>query len=337
MSEIEIAFPEITGDVPEVARTESGLYSLDKMLGGPTAFGIPIRALFELYGREGVGKSSLAYYLAGSVRPKGKVGIMDTEGSLDPTYLRETFGRAGFSGEIKVIDMLKEVKKKTQARAHSEMLNELTECLLEDDYNAIILDSIGMYISAAEKEGKIGDANMGRRAKDITAFGRRAMSYLAGMGREPPKITITINHVLQSLSHRGHETPGGRGIKHAAAFRLIMYPEDKDFAHGAMHAKVKLEKLRWGGIVRDENEANVFMIPGVGIHSGITAILDCVDLGLAKRGATVKYKTTKSGEEVWNSAGRIGTLIEAAIEGNEKKFSPFYKLIKEHRDGTATD
>ena len=313
--------------IPEVFRVSTGLWSIDRALGDQTtgAIGMPLRCMMEIYGKEHVGKSSLAYYLAGCVRESGKIHLMDTEGFPDPNYLLSSLVQANFQGSVNVIDAAKESKKKKEARLHTEMATELADYLVEEETNAVIMDSLGMYIAEAEKEGKIGDANMGRRARDITQWGRRAMSHLT-VHNEPPKLGVMVNHILANLSSRGHYTPGGRGKSHASTFRLYMWRKDNKFDYGAFQAEVKSEKRRWGGTSK-EHTGIVFIIPGVGVSRGFTALLDCVRLGLATRGSVVKI-----GDK---SHGRIGTLLKAARDQNDKKFEPFYNALEGYSEGES--
>ncbi len=325
-------FPTVEeGQIPTVTRINTGLWSFDKAVSNIET-GMPLRTIIELYGNEHTGKSSLAFFLAARVKKTGRVGIMDTEGALDPNYLETTFGRAGFEGTMKVVDYAKLKKKEKVQRPHEEMAQELADYLLDDDFNAIIIDSLGMWRPVAEAEGDLGDAIMGRRAKAIAQFARRCASHLIII--DDPKVVFLVNHRLAGLSTRGHYTPGGKTKSYASNVRLFMYRYDNDFKDGCFQAEIKVEKLRWGG-THKEKKGQVFIIPGVGVAPGMTAMLDCCRLGLATRGAVVKYKATKSGETVWNSAGRIGTLIDAEREGNMKKFTPFLKILKEVRDGKA--
>ncbi len=292
-----------------------------------------MRTIIEIYGSPGSGKSSLAAFASARVKKTGKVGIMDTEGAIDPDYIETTFGRAGFEGTIKVVDYSKLKKKEKVQRPHEEMAQELADYLLDPDFNAIIIDSLGGWRPVAEVEGDVGDAIMGRRAKAIAQFVRRCTSHM--MIVDEPKVVFIVNHRLAGMSTRGHYTPGGQTKTYDCAARLFMYRYDNDFKDGCFQAEIKVEKLRWGG-THKEKKAQVFIIPNVGVAPGMTAMLDCCRLGLAKRGAVVKYKATKSGETVWNSVGRIGTLIDAEREGNMKKFTPFFKLLSGVKDGKAT-
>ena len=57
------------GDIYPVQRVLTGLWSLDRALGFRGDNGVPLRSLFELYGHEHSGKSTLAWYIAAKVNP----------------------------------------------------------------------------------------------------------------------------------------------------------------------------------------------------------------------------------------------------------------------------
>jgi len=319
----------LEGIVPDVFRVRSRLYSLDYALADTDKLqlGVPLRTVVELYGPKHSGKSSLAYYLAGMVRPTGNVILMDTESALDTKFLEKAFAQAKFGGKIHVVDYGKKVRGKDEivARTHAEMATELADTLILPDTNAIVLDSVAGYRSTAEMEGVIGDANMGRRARDITQWSRRCLSHLI-VHYDPPKMALMVNHSLAGLATQaGRYSPGGRGKGYASAFTTYMYRKDNDYKHGCFHAELIVEKHRWGGRTK-ESTAPVFVIPGMGISPDMTALLDCTKWGLATRGATVKV-----GDK---SVGRIGTLVEAAMDGNSKKFEPFWEALDEHERNT---
>ena len=98
-----------------------------------------------------------------------------------------------------------------------------------------------------------------------------------------------------------------------------MWRKDNDFPDGCFQAEMKLEKLRYGGTRRDEL-AQVFIIPGLGISVGLTAVFDCFRQGLASRGAIVKL-----GDK---SHGRIGVLIDAARKSDNDVFQPFVEALR---------
>lgn len=309
--------------IPEIVRKTTGLWSVDYALRNPRTnqIGMPLSSIIELYGREHSGKSTFGEFLAGSVNPDGRVGIMDTENSIDMDYLPLVFATSGFHGEIYIIP---KADAKGKPRHHSIMATELADCLTDERFNAIMLDSVGMYISTAEAEGVIGDANMGRTARDMTQWVKRVASHMVSYP-DPAKIAIMINHKKQTLGGMaGSYTPGGRAKSHAAGVRIDMFRKDNKFEYGAFQAKISVQKLRQGGTDRDR-EGNVFIIPGVGVAKGMTAVMDCLMLEEAKREAYVKIK---SGDEMVSSGFRIGQLVKADLEHDEKPFAPFHEILE---------
>jgi RecA/RadA recombinase len=103
--------------------------------------------VIEIYGRPHSGKSTLSWWLTSSVKQSGRIALMDTEQGLDVDYLPLVFGMAGFHGELEIISPLYiDGKNKGKPRHHSEMATEMADNLQDERYNAIIMDSLGMYI-----------------------------------------------------------------------------------------------------------------------------------------------------------------------------------------------
>ena len=330
----DILYPTIEGGtIPDVIRCRTGLFSLDLALSHAGELGFPLRNIIELYGNEHIGKSSLAYWMAASVREDGRVGIMDTEGALSKDYLRQHFARAGFHGVVKVVDSAKKDKKGNLVpRQHSEMGTELADYLTQNEFNAVILDSIGMWIPPAEAAGDIGDANMGRRAQNIAQLVRRAASHLI-VYHTPPKAVILVNHSLQSFGVGGHYSPGGKTKNFARGVALYMYVNDRQFPYGCWQIEVRVEKLRVGGTYK-ERIGQVFFIPAFGVAPHMTAVMDCFRLKLANRtGGWVRYK---EGDE-WVVVGRMAELIEAEMEGNTEIFEPFHALLRDYEKQLLED
>jgi len=306
------------GMVPDIERIPTGLWSFDRAVGNKGVLGLPLRTLTELYGYEAAGKSTLGLYLLGCVRKEGEIGIMDLETSIDPEYVPMAAGQSGFTGNIKTIDYAIMKKKKKVQRYHEAMAQEAAEMLLKSGSNGFMLDSLGMWMSQEEMDGEIGDANWGKRAKGIAQWSRRCLAYLRIA--EDPKVVIAINHALPTMGGKGHYTPGGVTKGFAAGVRLFMFRKDSaSFDDGAFQAEVVVEKLRYGG-AHKERRGIVFIIPGLGVSPEMTAMLDCVRLGLAERDNTVKV----NGESI----GKINTLLKWATKGETHKFKVFFDALE---------
>lgn len=323
------------GQIPEVERVRLGLWSLDRALGDKDILGLPTRSIIEVYGKWHAGKSSLAYYMAGRAAPKGKIYIADLEGTADPTYIVSSVSQSGFEGTVKSVDYQDaESKKKKKFRSHESMMQELADALFDEDVTAGILDSVGGVFPAIEAAGDLEDAFVGRRAQDVAKFTRRATFWIRVA--EAPKVLVAVNHEQQIIDKhvKGTTTPGGNALKYAASVRMKMWREET-FDDGTFVAKVKIEKLRYGG-ANPERIGLVCIVPGLGVSPELTALFDCELLGFVERAGTVKLnqfnKKTKTAEV--RPMGRIGLLIEAAKDGDVGKLRAFRSRIEDYeKDG----
>ena len=313
------SLPVFEGDYPYLERKLTGLWSFDRALGNPETkeWGLPLRSIIQLYGHKHIGKSTLSYYLAGCVDPKGVITLVDIEG-FDRKYIIQAASSSGFAGTIRQVA---DRGDKGKPRFHAQMIQDLALSIDEDEVSATVFDSVSAYQSQSEKEGKIGEANMGKRAKEVAQFSRLTAGALRYADK--PKVALVVNHAYQIVGGRGHTTAGGEVLSNLSAAMIYMWrmqdgklSDDRD----DFIAKGVVEKLRFGGKGR---KFRVAYIAGRGVHKGLTAMFDCIALELAERGTTVKL----NGE----SQGRIGTLIKAAQEGDNKAFVPFEKALAAYK------
>lgn len=296
---------EIITDVEPVPRIETGLYSLDRAFLGTNDedIGVPIGTGYELFGQEGVGKSTFAYSLSGLLSLlSGNEGIAlaDYEG-FDKNYLRIVFGATGYDGKVKVIRKSKD----------EETLDELASLLDDETYNVGILDSIGSISPISEKESEIGSANMGRRALAMAQFSRKMLP----LTREFKATLFATNHWYPSLDGYGYNTPGGEVKKYLLTIRILLKRKET-FDDGSYVLEGKTYKNRWG---KKDSKFYVFSLAGKGIHRGMTALIDGANKGVVNRGTVVKI-----GDE---SYGYISNIIKKAQEGDDEFFEPFLEAV----------
>lgn len=315
---------QVLGKYPEIVRARSGLYSLDWAMASKGSLGIPLGTIMELYGYTNVGKSTLAYYLAGKVTGKGDVALADLE-AADRDYIKLAMENSGLDGNVHIMDTTDDKKKEIP---HEEVLQQLSTSLRAEEIGAVILDSVGGIIPAAEAAGDFGEANMGRRAKLVAQVARAFGANLRV--KERPSLAIVINHVHSIIGGRGHTTAGGESLKYLSASRIMIWSQEKfvneedtgDYPIGFL-VSGKLEKLRFGGPGR---EFQYYIVPGYGVHAGASAMFDCFNLGLAERGTQVKVDG--------KSLGYLKKdLLNYAYDGKHRKFEPFHeKLLKYEED-----
>jgi RecA/RadA recombinase len=319
----------IIGTYPTIPRKRTGLFSFDRAVGHKGEFGLPLRTVVELYGYPNVGKSSLSYFLSGRIAETGRIEICDLE-MLDRDYLQAAIGHSGFSGDVRIMDI---TDKDGKPITHEKMMMAMVGGLYDEGSGSAILDSVGAIQPIAESEGDFGEAFMGKRAKLVAQVSRALSSTLRTKTR--PSAAFVINHVHSIIGGRGHSTAGGETLKYIAAVRIMLTPvatwrlKDDDPTSPLLGFQVKgqIEKLRYGG----RGEAfSFFIVPGYGVHQGVSAMFDCFTYKLAEQGSTVKLDG--------KSLGYIRKdLLTYAAKGKERKFDPFVEKLQEYEKDLAKE
>ena len=341
---------KVTGRYPQLKRIKTGLYSLDSAVSYKGNLGLPLQVLIELYGYTNSGKSTLAYYLAGKVSSelgKTTIPIADLEFADTQGYIPRAVGIGGFAGEVKMMDLTDE---KDQPLRHSRVLMNLIKSLYyDDDVAAAIWDSIGATQSDVQWEeffnpkakGDVGQAFMGRKAFLV---GRLA-DVINDALKSKLSTFIALNHVKQVLGGRGHTTPGGDGKGFLAGVRLMIWKgeafrendEDDSSPYIGFGVNGQVEKLRFGGPGR---KFQYYIVPGLGVHPGVSAMLDAFEITarldkLKKKGKIGKevasYMTAERGARVKLDGKSLGflkkDLLMYAAEGKRRKFYPFQEIM----------
>lgn len=309
--------PTTTGRSNNFRRFRTGLYGLDALLSNRSTgeVGFPTQVIVEIYGYPGTGKSTLTQFLAAAVCTYNKseeIRALDLETSYDESHLLHNIEGAGFNGTFAFIDT---IDKKGNLIPHETLLEELATSLRDPKVGAAILDSVGMVMSQAEIDNPIGSANWGKRAMIINQTCRKAIAFIRGQ----PKIFFLVNHQYAAMGGKGHTTPGGDGMKFAAALRLTVWKAET-FANGAFAMRVKAEKMRYGGIV-PKATALIGIVPGMGVSRNMTMLLDALDAKLLERDSRGFVRIDGK------SIGRIGKLIEDA--NKDELFVGIDQLLKE--------
>ena len=315
----------VIGEYPELTRIETGLYSFDRAVGNPHSrqLGYPTKSVIEIYGNQGIGKSTLSYFLSGRRNESGKILICDLEG-LDRSYLPIATAPAKFDGTIEIINAM---DNKGKMRSHEAMINELTDRVLEEeDIQVGILDSVGAILPTFQQASEIGEGFGAKRAIIVAQFARKAALTVNNKPTLPNIFAVNHSHVIVS-GGVGHQSAGGVVLGFLGAVRLYLRYASRDFIKTADEVLAYMiegtvEKLRYGGKGR---KFKVAIIPGHGVRPNLTAVQDCVDLGLAERGAVVKMEDT--------SFGYISKMVEDDLEGRDNKFDAFYEAIEKHKKG----
>jgi len=199
----------------------SGIPELDAVCKG-----FPVGKISEIYGLEGVGKTSVTLQsIAGMQKVKKKVLFIDVENALNVE-------RAQFYG----IDT---TKLAVSTEPTIEGISDLITAYM-GAYDAIVVDSVAAMVPMAEYEGEAGEAHMGLKARQMGQLMRKVVAKLT----EAKCALIFINQQrfdLQPFSAKFY-TPGGKAIPFAAMLRIELKSPQKD----KIESTVKGEKKRTG-------------------------------------------------------------------------------------------
>jgi hypothetical protein len=117
------------------------------------------------------------------------------------------------------------------------------------------------------------------------------------------------------------------------------YQDDDDPTSPALGFRVsgQVEKLRFGGRGR---KFQFYIVPGFGVHSGVTAMFDAFDLTAKLKEAKKKgklsdtvapYMSAERAARVKLDGKNLGflkrDLLEYAAEGKRRKFYPFVEVM----------
>ena len=295
-------------------------FNVDKKL-----LGIPLGTGYEFFAPTHTGKSTFTYSLASRIALHENMGwaLCDLE-AFDAKFLLDIAEFQGMTedSEIQVCDGSS--AKKDFAHSNDEtLLDELLEYLkLEGDKKRFavgILDSVAAISPISEAEGEIGEANMGRRAKIMAQFTRKAIKVFR---LENAPTLLAVNHYYPAMGSKQYITPGGEVKNYMFTVRVRLQQLKRDrYEDGSYVLRGFVIKNRWGG-GRDENEFEVFVQSGYGIHTGMTAVLDAISLGIATRKSTIKLGEKswrwKELREGWRDPEIYQPFIDALSEYNQE-------------------
>src|SRR3990172_3590173 len=305
----------IEGETILLHRTLTPFWSLNQAFINKNGdIGFPVRAICELYGPTGVGKSTIVYAISGYIASElnGSISLADLE-IFDPVFVNTVLDNAGYSGILRV----------EPGDTDEKILDAQIKSLRSESFVVGILDSLAAISPIAEVKGKAGDAIWGRRAMIAAQHARKVIN--AFRQKEVPSILFITNHVHQNMGTlaKGTHTAGGKTKEYLATTRIRIY-KSKDYDDGSVLLKGKVEKNRFG---YSKRQFQLFNLAGWGIHPGLTAVMDCVLAGVAIEDRTIRLGDTKY--------GYFSKMIEQANDA--EMFQPFVEALNEQTNGRLPD
>lgn len=238
-SAVHLASEGLASDV--VLWVPTGSTMLDLLLRG----GVPVGRIIEIYGREGVGKTTLVAHIIANVQRLGGVArLIDSEAS----FYMERAKRIG----VNATGFGLEVLKVPHMEAGFELIYKLVPQFTEDFPgipSVIVWDTIAAAPTKAEYEAILqGKAKYAAGMADKARELRRQMRVLSNWLVEYNVALVMINQVSEGMAKGGmpaaDKSSGGLAIKFHSSARIEMKRgmEDPDYGQ-LVEARRKKNKL----------------------------------------------------------------------------------------------
>lgn len=244
---------------------ETGSIALDAALGGGFIRG----RIYELFGMESVGKSTLAWTAAGRCQANGGlVAFIDLERSTDWEYIK----RLGVDHDLMLYDEPDDAESALETvRSH-----------VQHGIDLIIIDTVAALAPSAELKGEMGDIQMGLQARLMS----KAMRMLTSEVKKTEVVVLFVNQVREKIGMVWGDpetTPGGRALKFYSSGRIRMRPgesiKEGDKVVGRW-VKAYLKKSKQSVPLQTVQFPIVF---GEGIDSALEVLDEAVTSGVIDR------------------------------------------------------
>lgn len=197
----------MASEMPDQEFIPTGLGELDKVAGG-----FPRQKITELYGLQGVGKTTITLMSIAEATKKGmKTLFIDCENGFNPVRAKELG-----------------VKLDKLAILNHSMLEEVHDILLGEikNFDLIIVDSVAALVPRAEIEGEAGDANVGLKARLMGQLIRKVNHELASSRCA----LVFINQLRESMEMFAPKfsTTGGNALRFFSSLRIELITTAKD-------------------------------------------------------------------------------------------------------------
>jgi recombination protein RecA len=271
--------------------------------------GFPLGKIVELMAWEGTGKSTVALHVIAEAQKMGLVcSLLDTEHSYDFDY--------GANIGVNADDLLI-----FNPELLEDAANITVDLIKSEEVHVIVLDSMSALSTSKEKEGDVGDSNMGVKARLVGQFMRK----IKGIADKHKVLVIIIGQLREKMTLYGDPTTTdyGNAVKFFADIRIMLSKklakEGDDIIGNAVTAKFIKNKI---GKPYQNCE---FMIAFGKGYDTINELYISAKEHLPKdiynkRGDNVVYKTIKYKVEQFN----------ALIETDEDFREDFRKTIQQY-------
>lgn len=302
----------ISGDeVAPIKRFVTGFYSFDRALANDKGeIGMPLGTGYEIFGRQGTGKTTFIYSMLGYLGHKFNRDVsLACYEDYDSENLRRILTAQRFTGDVVI---------RSQGSDEEIMTNWLDDLRpigknTSEPRSLAALDSIAAISSASEQGGDMGMGFNTGRARIMAQASRRVLPVMAGRNPGSEYVLFYTNHWYPNPGGTGWSSPGGNVKEYLCRVRILL--KKKDTYNDGHILEGTVYKNNYG---YEKRTFYMFIRYGYGIHFGLTALWDAVLAGKATKGKTIKIKDT--------SFGYINDIVSNKYDDPEF-FKPFVEVL----------
>ncbi len=274
-----VASPNGTASTPP-AVIPTGSLALDHALG---IGGVPRGRITEVYGPEGVGKTTLTLSLLAQAQRSGGTGVfVDAEHALD-------------LGWAKTVGVDTDRLLLCRPQSGEQALQVASVLIASGSVDVLVIDSVAALVPQAELDAAIGEQHAGVQANLLS----RALRKLAGQIARASTAVVVTNQLRQRAGVAGTPTytAGGRALGYYASVRLHLHqPSSVKDAGRVVGTSVRAQVVK-------NKLASAWQACELELHAdhGLSAEASLLSLGLdagllAQRGGWVAYGTVRLGQ-----------------------------------------
>lgn len=276
--------------IEEVDVIRTGLF-IDKLTG---IDGIPRGYITEIYGDEGIGKSSLALQLVASAQKAGLRCLWaDVEWSFSPLYAKALGVDNTKLGII-------------QTEVAEDVLNTIEEAAVSGEWDLIVLDSVGGILPRNEAEKDADGKTIGSQAGVMARFSRKIVPQL----RLHNVALVAINHAFVDIMSGKIKTSGGKKFAYHKSLSIRLKQKN---GLTVKQGDRKVGKVVTGEVKKNKHagteglEIDGQLIFGTGFSASADLLNDALERNvITKQGNTYYF----NGEKLGIGLGKIRTLLE---------------------------
>ena len=243
--------------------------------------GYPSGRIIEIFGPEGVGKTTLGLHALAQGQKFGDVALIDMECSLDPVYAAHV-GLQGLPNE----DYLHIIPD------CGESAIDVLADLLDRKFKVIVIDSVAGMVPKAEYLGETGEAFMGLQARMMSQGLRKLTGRVSAAGA----VVIFLNQVRSKIGvffGSPDVTTGGRALPFYATQRIQIRSGEQIEGKGSplgKYAKIKIIKNKMGPPLR---ECLIPILFGVGVDRAFEIFCILLKMGMIEQKSSFFYYNKK--------------------------------------------